>query len=607
MDSSEMILGWQAWLTLSVVAGILLLLIFSTVAPEMVILGGVTVLLLAGVIGPGEAFSGFSNEGMLTVAVLYIVVAGLRETGGIAWIVQGILGRPRSLAHAQFRLMAPVTAMSAFLNNTPLVAMLIPAINDWAKQYRLSASQLMIPLSYAAILGGNCTLIGTSTNLVVYGLLINDGLIADYHAASPANLPTLSMFEVAWVGFPTAIFGVAYVLLFSRWLLPDRKPAMTQLDNPREYTIEMIVEPGSPLEGKTIEQAGLRNLPGLFLVEIDRDQRIIAAVPPQERLLGNDRLIFAGVVESVIDLQRIRGLKPATDQVFKLDAPRSDRCLIETVVSNTCPLVGKTVRDGKFRTNYNAVVIAVARNGERINKKIGDIVLHPGDTLLLEAHPSFIDRQKNSRDFFLVSRVENSNPPRHEKAVTAIVLLLAMVTVVTFGWLSMIKAAMLTAGLMLITRCCSSNAARNSLDLGVILVIAGSFGIGEALEKSGAAKYIAHQLIGLAGDNPHILLAAVYLVTMLFTELITNNAAAVLIFPIAMAAARDQGLNFMPFAIAIMMAASASFSTPIGYQTNLMVYGPGGYKFTDYFRIGIPLNALMAIVTITLAPFIWPF
>ena len=249
------------------------------------------------------------------------------------------------------------------------------------------------------------------------------------------------MFDITWVGVPAAIVGCAYIVLTSRWLLPDRRPAISPQDDPREYTVEMLVEPDSPLVGKTIEAAGLRHLPGVFLAEIDRDGIVLPAVSPQERLRGGDRLVFVGIVESVVDLQQIRGLVPATDQVFKLAEPRPERCLIEAVVSNTCPLVGKTIRDGRFRTVYNAVVVAVARNGERLQKKIGDIVLRPGDTLLVEAHPSFVDQQRNSRDFFLVSRLEDSNPPRHERALVAVAILVGMVAAVTFDWLSMLKAA----------------------------------------------------------------------------------------------------------------------------------------------------------------------
>jgi len=586
---------WEAWFTLGIILFQMGMLISTRTGPDVILLGGVTLLLVFNVLTPDEALGGLANEGMVTVGVLYVVVAGLRETGGIGWLVEKCLGRPRSTLAAQARLMPPVIAMSAFLNNTPVVAMLIPAVKEWAKNYRLPVSQLLIPLSYASILGGVCTLIGTSTNLVVYGLLLKSGF------------PELHMFEITQVGLPVAVLGFFYILLFGRKWLPNREPAFTALSDPREYTVEMIVEPDSPLDGKSIEEAGLRNLTGMFLIEVEREGRILPAVSPQERLKINDRLVFCGNVETVADLQRIRGLKPATNQVFKLDSPRPDRCLIETVVSSSCALVGRTIRDGRFRNQYNAVVIAVARHGKRIHKKIGDIILQPGDTLLLEAHPSFLEQQKNSRDFYLISRVEDSHPLRHERSYIAMGILAGMVVCVTFGWLSMLKAAMLAAGLMLITQCCKVSTARRSVDWQVLMVIAASFALGNALEKSGLAHTVGHGLISLAGNSPWISLALVYLVTILFTELITNNAAAVLVFPIAMSTARDLGVNFMPFAVVIMMAASASFATPIGYQTNLMVYGPGGYHFTDYMKIGIPLGILVGVTVIGLTPLCWPF
>lgn len=589
-------MGWDAWFTLGVVAVILGVLVFTRVSPDVAMVGGVTLLLVSGVLTPEGALAGLANEGMVTVGVLYVVVAGLETTGGTAWIVQRLLGRPRTVLQALVSMMAPVAAVSAFLNNTPVVAMFLPAVNDWAKQHRIPVSKLMIPLSYAAILGGICSLIGTSTNLVVNGL-VQDQL----------DHPALGMFDVAWVGLPCALVGAAFMVLLSGRLLPDRRPAIGQMGDPREYTVEMLIEAGSPLVGKTIEQAGLRQLPGVYLAEIDREGQILPAVSPQERLRADDRLVFVGIVESIVDLQKIRGLKPATDQVFKLDAPRARRCLIEAVVSGSCPVNGQTIRDGRFRTNYNAVVIAVGRSGERIRKKIGDIVLQAGDTLLLEAHPSFVEQQRNSRDFYLVSRVENSNPPLHERTVVAVLIMLAMIVVVTAEWMSMLQAAMLAAGLMIISRCCTTSIARRSVDWQVLLAIAASFGIGRALQSTGAAAYCAHQLIGMAQGEPWVTLAVVYGVTLLLTELITNNAAAVLVFPIAMAAAQDLGVSTMPFIMVVMIAASCGFATPLGYQTHMMVYGPGGYRFSDFLRIGIPLDILMWITATLVTPLAFPF
>ncbi len=587
---------WEAWFTLLIVLLSFGLLTFRGHAPDVILLGALTALLVSGVLTPQEALAGLSNEGMVTVGVLYVVVSGLRETGSIAWIAQHLLGRPRSLPEAQLKVMAPVAALSAFLNNTPVVAIFIPAIRDWAKRNRLSVSKLMIPLSYAAIAGGTCTLIGTSTNLVVNGLLIEE-----------TELPGLGMFDLAWIGLPLVAGVILFVLGASRWLLKERVPVISQFADVREYTVEMVVEPDSPLSGKSIEEAGLRQLPGLYLVEIERNGQAITAVSPHERLHDGDRLVFAGIVDSVIDLQKIRGLKPATNQLFKLDSPAEERTLVEAVVSNSSPLAGKSVREGRFRTRYDAAIIAVARNGEKIREKIGDIVLHPGDTLLLVTHPQFVEQHRNSRDFFLVSRLDDSRPPRHERASIAVAILGFMVFGAVSGWLSILEAAMLAAGLMIITRCTSASIARNAVDWQVLLVIAASFGIGTALETSGAAAGIAETLISLANGIPWLALGLVFFATALFSALATNNAAAVLMFPIALLTARQLGVDVLPFAITIMIAASASFATPIGYQTNLMVYGAGGYRFSDFLRIGIPLTILVGILTTLAVPLIWPF
>ena len=587
-------MSWEAWVSVGVIVLNVSLLVATRIGADIVLVSGVTVLLLLGILSPADALAGLANEGMVTVGVLYVVVAGLRETGGVNWLGQQLFGRPKSLARAQFRLMAPITALSAVLNNTPLVAMMIPAVSDWAKRNRFAASRLMIPLSYAAILGGTMSLIGTSTNLVVNGLLLEQTPIR------------FSLFEIAWVGLPCAVVGITFIVSVGRWLLPDRSSVIGQQGDPREYSLEMLVEPSGPLVGKSIEEAGLRSLPQLFLAEVERGDRIIPAVGPEEVLQGGDRLVFVGVVESVVDLNKIRGLMPAPEQVSKLTTPRSQRSLIEAVVSSSSPLINKSVRAGGFRTIYNAVIIAVARNGERLNQKIGDIVLQVGDTLLLEAPQSFARTHRNSRDFLLVSQVANSTPPKHERSVVAFSILIGMILLVTFNVLSMLQASLLAAGLMLLTRCISGTAARRSVDWQVLIVIASSFGLGKALEVTGAAEVIAGSLVRVAGGNAYLSLIIIYFVTMLFTEMITNNGAAVLMFPIALATANGLDANFATFAIAIMMAASASFSTPIGYQTNLMVYGPGGYRFTDYFRIGIPMNLLMATITLLIAPLVWP-
>ena len=589
-----MFTGQAIW-TIAVAIGVFATLALTKISTDIVLVSALALLLLSGVLSASEALAGFANEGLATIAFLFVVAAGLRETGVSSLWVQHLLGKAKTLRGALVRLMAPTAFVSAFLNNTPIVALLMPVVHDWARRNGYSPSKFLIPLSYAAILGGVCTLIGTSTNLVVNGLMMQSG----YEG--------LHIFEIAKLGLPCALIGLALITILGPKLLPDRRAAAGTLASAREYTTEMIVEPGSALDGKSIQDAGLRSLQGAYLVEINRSGQILPAVGPNEKLRGSDQLVFVGIVESMVDLQRIPGLQPASEQLFQLDAPRPERVLVEAVVSKSCPLLGQTIRDSRFRTFYDAVIIAVSRDGQRLAVKIGDIVLQPGDTLLLEASPSFMDHRRNSRDFYLVSHVDELSPPRFERRWVAIAILGLMTGAATFELLPMFQAAFLAAGLMILTKTCSQEVARRSIDGSLLVSIGAAFGLGKALQVSGAADAIAGNLIALAAGNPYIALAAVYLVTTVFTEIITNNAAAAVVFPIAAATAVKLGVNPMPFFMSIMIAASASFATPIGYQTNLMVYGPGGYRFNDFLRMGILLNLTMGVVAVLLAPMIWPF
>lgn len=585
----------DALLTLATVLAVLLALTLTSVGPDLVMIAALTFLLSSGVLDTRQALAGFANEGLITVGVLFIVATGLRETGGMAWLAQRILGRPTRLVEAQARMMVPAAVMSSFMNNTPLVAMLVPVVLEWAKKLRMSPSKFMMPLSFATILGGLCTQIGTSTNVVVYGLL------RDATGEKPG------MFAIAPIGIVCAIVGIGYMLVASRFLLKDRKPVLSLDSDPREYTVEMMVEAGGALAGRTIEEAGLRHLPGAYLIEIERDGDAIVAVGPEQRLKGDDRLIFVGIVDSIVELQRIRGLRPATNQVFKLDAHRDARCLVEAVVSGSCPLVGRTIRDGRFRNVYNAAVIAVARNGERIKRKIGDIVLETGDVLLLETNNSFAETHRNSRDFLLVTQLDNSSPVRHERAGVAVLILAGMVGLAATGVMTMLNAALLAACLMLATRCVTGPIARRSIDWQVLTVIGAALGIGKALETSGGAEIIVTQFLVVAGSNPWLALVVIYGLTMVFTELMSNNAAAAMMFPLALATAEALGVSHLPFVFAIMIAASCGFATPIGYQTNLMVYGPGGYQFRDFVSFGGLLNLVVWAVAVTVIPLVYGF
>lgn len=587
-------MGLEAILALTVVGGILVALLRGRWPVEAVFLAGLTVLVAMRVLPADRAFSGFANSGLLTVALLYVVAGGVQETGAIEWLGRALLGSGSSPRWALTRMTVPAATLSAFMNNTPLMALLIPLVKDWCRRTGSSPSRFLLPLNHAALLGGTCVLIGTSTNLVINSLMV------------AAGQPALGMFEITPIGLPVAVAGVAFLLLASPRLLPERVAVTADSSAAREYFTEMLVQGNGPLVGKTIAQAGLRALGGLYLMEIDRAGHLLQAVGPDEVLAAGDRLVFVGAVDSVVELHRIRGLQPATSQVFRLNGPRSERHLVEAVVGPQFPLLGKSVREGRFRNRYDAAIVAVARSGERLRGKIGDIELRVGDTLLLEARPSFLEHFRRSRDFLLISVIDGSAPPRHERAPVALVILGLVVGVAGFGLLDMLQAALFGAAAMILTGCINFAAARRSLDSSVLLTIGAAIGISAALDNSGAARALALGLQSLIGQGPWQALLACYLATVLLTQIITNNAAGALMVPLAVAMAGQLGSDPRPLLLAVLMAASASYATPIGYQTNLMVYGPGGYRFSDYLRLGIPLHLVTAAVTLLLlAPMLW--
>lgn len=590
--------SWHMALTLGVVAVIFGALVRGTAPPDILFVGATLVLALLGVITPVDAFAGFSNPGMLTVAFLFVVAAGLRETGVLDALGRQVLGSTKTERGLISRLAAIVLPMSAFLNNTPVVAMFVPVLVSWSRKHRISPSKVLMPLSFLTILGGTCTLIGTSTNLVVNGMIVS------------AGMPSMGLFEIGAVGLPYAVIGTIYLLTVGQKLLPDRKEMLEQLgESRREFLVEMLVQPNCRLIGQTIEQAGLRHLPGLFLIEIDRGGDTIGPVDPFEIVKEGDRLTFTGVVSSIVELERIVGLVPASDPSYEV-APSAQRRrrLSEAVISSNSPLIGKTIRDADFRAAYGAAVVAVHRGGARVEKKIGDIRLRPGDTLLLQTQPHFRRAHRNDPAFYLISDVKEWRPLRRDRAIPAFVAFVALLAMMTTGVIPVHVAAGLAAVAMVAMGCLSSGDANASIEWQVLVTIAASFGLGTALEKSGAAASIASTMVGsIEGWGPIAALACIYLIGSLMTEVITNNAAAVLLFPICVETAKLYDVSPRPFLVALMLAASASFMTPIGYQTNMMIYGPGGYRFSDFLRVGAPLNLILWGVAVLLIPRFWAF
>lgn len=590
----------NALLTIATIFVTLCLLISSKIAADVILTSAMLVLILLGILDTNEALAGFSNTGVITIALLYIVAAGLKETGSIQWLSEKILRlkpgneKQSSVQAIIKKILLPTASLSAFMNNTAVVSMFIPALQEYSKKSKIASSKLLIPLSYIAIIGGTCTLIGTSTNLVIYGLLTEQTNIE------------LSIFSLSLIGIPLTLVGAAFLFLFSDRLLPNRQGTLEQATNLREYSVEMKIAPNSPISGKTIEEAGLRALDHGYLFEIQRREQTLAAVSPTTTLEENDNLTFIGSPECAKELRLIPGLITHSNS-DKLDIKNHNRCLVEAVVGPEFVGLGESIKESQFRTRFQAAILSVSRSGKRIPSKIGEIKLSVGDTLLLETDQGFVNQYKSRRDFLLVSQMSDSELPSFEKSKTALILLASMVFLSATGMLSILESAFLCAGSMLATKCITIGKARRSIDLTVIIVIASSFALGNAMSKTSAAETIANVLVEQAGNNPWLMLAMIYFITVIFTEMITNNAAAILMFPIALSSAEQLNSAPLPFIITIMIAASASFITPIGYQTNLMVVGPGGYQSKDFLKIGVPMSLIIGATSIILIPLIWPF
>ena len=591
---------WEAWLTLVVVTATIAVLVTERFSPTFAVLGAVVVLLVTGVIEPEEAFSGFSNPAPITVAALYVLAAGVERTGALERVAstllredkKGMSGSSGSMA----RILVPTASASAFLNNTTIVAMVAPAVLTWARRTGRSPSPYLMPVSFAAVLGGVVTLIGTSTNLVVSGLL------------SEAGEEPLGLFEIGRAGLPVAVVGLALLIFLGPRLLPARRaPSEEYRQDAREFTVEMVVSASSPLASNTVSDGGLRSLEGVFLIEIERDGRRIAPVPPTEVLAGGDRLVFAGNVNRIVDLQRIPGLSSAEERHYvKMDAGPHRR-FFEAVVAEGSPLSGSTLKDAGFRGRYGGAVMAVHRAGERVPGKLGEVRLRPGDVLLVLGDNEFRRRWRAEPDFLIVAPLDGGTPPRREKAPIVGGILLAILVLAATGLMDILDLSLLAAVAIVAFGVLTPNQARNAVDLNVIVLIAASFGLGAALQVSGLAESLASGLVSAFDPFGDLgLLLGVLLATIVLTEMITNNAAAVLMFPIAFATATQAGLEPRGFAIAVAVGASASFLSPIGYQTNTMVYGMGGYRFTDFARLGFPLTIVVVVLAAIFIPLSWP-
>ena len=588
-------MSWEAWFTLAVVAATVVVLVRDLLPPSAAFMAALVVVLAVDIVDPEQAFSGFSNTAPITIAALYVVSKGIEKTGALSPLVARTLGDDAGLRGSLARLTIPVAGVSAFMNNTPIVAMLVPQVERWAEGRGRSPSDFLMPLSFAAILGGVVTVIGTATNLVVSGLFEASGQ------------EPLGFFEMTPVGLPVAIGGIALVVALAPAVLPSRRSvrseAATEL---REFTTEMVVDEGGPLAGKTVGEGGLRHLESVFLVQLERGGGdVVAPVSPGTRLFGGDTLRFVGRSDRVAELMAIRGLSPAVrDQIIQVGGGR--HTYYELVIGSASPLVGRTLREAGFRNMYQAAVVAIHRAGQLVDAKLGSVRLRVGDTLLVLSDPGFRDRWANTTHFLLIAPLDVAPPVGTRGALAVAGVIAAVVVLAATGAMPLVSAVLLGAVGLVVLRVLSPREAVGAVNLDVVVMIAAALGLAQAMITSGLAEQIADLLVSVfEGLGPRGVLLGTVLATVVLTEFVTNTAAALLVFPIAVTTAASLGLDPRPFGIAVALAAS-SFLTPIGYQTNTMVYGPGGYRFTDYLRLGGPITAMNVALIVALVPVFWP-
>ncbi|MFA9444042.1 SLC13 family permease [Egicoccus sp. AB-alg6-2] len=590
-------IGLEGWLAAAILLVLVLALVREVVAPAAAMVGALVACVLVGILPAEQAFLGLANPATISIAGLFVVARAVRDHAGIDGVIGRFLGDGSGGAHgALLRFVPPVIGLSGFLNNTPLVAAGAPVIRGWAERNGVAATKLLMPLSFAAILGGTLTVIGTGPNLVISGML------------QAAGEPGLRFFELTPAGLPLAVVGGTALVVLAPRLLPDRRtPHELLAAHERDYTLRLQVLPSGPVDGRTVAQAHLRDLPGTFLAAVRRHPDGQRPAAPDTVLHGGDELVFVGNIAAVRDLLTRPGLVEAERaQIEVLDG--DGHGLTECVVGSTSALVGSTLKEVSFRGRYGGAVIALHRASERVDGKLGTVELRAGDALLLLGDPGFAERWNGHRDFALLvphdDRADGMSSPRYRWLTLA--TFSAMVVLAATGALPVLSAILLACTVLVATRAIRFTRAIDALDLDVLLIVAAAIGLGQAIAASGLSEALAAAIEGAAvTTSPMVALALVAIGTMVLTELLTNVAAAALMLPIALDVAQRVGAEPTGFAVAVALAASSSYLTPIGYQTNTIVYGLGGYRFGDYWRLGLPM-AVISLATILVAvPLVW--
>lgn len=583
-----------AWITIAVILIMFGVMIFTKLPADLVFMGGMTALFVSGVLSAKEALAGFSSTSVVTIGVLFVVIAGLVHTGFIQWIVKYVLGVPGSYPKAIVRLMLPVAALSSFLSNTTVVALFLNVVKVWAKKLKIAPSKLLIPLSYASGMGGICTLIGTPPNLIVSGFYMSD---TGTH---------LNIFTTTLPGLFCLVVGVLSVLALRR-LLPNRKSPEDSFEATSEYTVELLVPTECESVGKTVEEAGLKNVNGGHLIEIVRfDREIISPVPADEYVLGGDRLVYSGQIDEILNLKKTHGLANATHHLFSLNEVDKNRKLRTASVEAGSSLIGKRMSETNFEDENEMVLVAVARKGERIDECPREIALKFGDTLLLETAVSTkLANEAASKArirFFDSEEIPNIG----KQTMVSAMIMLAMVLLSTFDIIPLLQSCFLAAFAMIVAKCCTVDQARDSIDWSILMIFAGSVCLGTAIEKTGIATQLVNGILNVCGTNPYVVLSCICFVATFITEFISNTACAAMFYPIAYHAAVTLNANPLTFCIALMIAVSSSFATPIGSPTHMLVYGVGGYRFTDFMKIGLLMNFIILAANIFIVTLLFP-
>jgi di/tricarboxylate transporter len=578
----------QQAIVLGITLMVILLLSFEKFRPAAIFFGAVLVFLLTGVVETKDFSSAISNESILSIFLLIFITTGIRDHFNIVGWLDKLFGKTNNPRSFMLRMTTGVTAMSAFMNNTPLVAMMMPYVDQWAKRNNVSRSKLLIPLSYTVISGGMITVIGTSTNMVLNGLI------------QSKNQAPLGLTDYFFPGIMVSIAGIFFLYFFGYKLLPERSDPMKAVARQsREYLVETKIRTGSSIIGKSIIDAHLRNLTGIYLFEIVRAGKLITPVHPGEILCEGDSLFFAGETQTIAELlESNNGLSLPQSNSDSANQKRPD--LIETVIPVNSALTGKTLKQMAFRENYDAAVVAIHRNGEKLRGKIGEIQMQAGDLLLIAAGKNFRKYLNANPDLYLVSviskPIESTPVARNIFVIIAFLLIAGMVA----GMFSLFLALAILAAAMVALKLLSISEVKKQFDMDLLIILVSSLTFSTAIIKTGSAAILATNFISLFKGLGNVgIVVGLFLVTLILTSFITHVATVSIVFPIAYGIGKNlPGIDMSALFMAIAFAASASFHSPFSYQTNLMIYGPGGYKLRDFLKVGLPYTLLYSVISI---------